>query len=210
LFVCREDSVLDNVPTNEHNLSTDDDVMGEVNCFTSNEDVDYQSDSVEEDVSYHDLKRLALEFVDAASKSKESRRAAFHFISEMLGAMRLSSDSSGVVHQMNTSILPDVATHFGATLSSVADKGITQSQSLLSMPLPACPRQGGTQPKRYKSAMEKKKNNPVKGGGQSKSCGFCKRNGHQLNKCWSLNQYGARLTAMECTDLTQFAFHVDA
>ena len=209
--LCREDSVLDNVPTNEHNSSAEDDVVGEVNCFTSNEDVDYQSDGVEEDVSYHDLKRLALEFVDSASKSKESRRAAFHFISEMLGAMRLSSDGSGVVHQMDTSILPDVATHFGATLSSMADKGITQSQSLLSMmPLPACPRQGGTQPKRYKSAMEKRKNNPVKGGGQSKSCGFCKQSGHQLNKCRTLNNYGARLTAMECTDLAQVVLHADA
>ena len=58
--------------------------------------------------------------------------------------------------------------------------------------------------------LEKKKNNPVKGGGQSKSCGFCKMSGHQLNKCWLLNTYGARLTAKECTDLAQLAFSVDS
>jgi len=31
--------------------------------------------------------------------------------------MRSSNDQSGIVHQMNTSLLPDVATHFGAVMS---------------------------------------------------------------------------------------------
>ncbi|KAL3763176.1 hypothetical protein ACHAWU_006201 [Discostella pseudostelligera] len=95
-------------------------------------------------------------------------------------------------------------------MSCVKNNDIIQSPTLLSQPLPACPPKGGRPTNRYKSSLEKRKNNPVKGGGQSKSCGFCKQSGHQLNKCWSLNTYGARLTAKECTDLAQLAFSIDA
>lgn len=107
-------------------------------------------------------------------------------------------------------ILPDVATHFGAEMSCVKGDDIIQLPTVLSQPLPACPPKGGRPTNRYKSSLKKRKNNPVKGGGQSKTCGFCKQSGHQLNKCWSLNNYGARLTAIECTDLAQFVFSVDA
>ena len=151
-------------------------------------DAKYQLDVDTVDVSFNDLKRLALELVNTASKSRELRQAVFHFITEMLGAMRSSNDQSGIVHQMNTSLLPDVATHFGAVMSCVKDDDIIiQSPTLLARPLPACPPKGGRPTNRYKSSLEKRKNNPVKGGGQSKSCGFCKMSGHQLNKCWLLN-----------------------
>lgn len=198
-------------------LDDDDDIPGvnesindDVGYVLTIEDAEYQLGGEMVDVTFNDLKRLALEFVDTASKSKESRRAAFHFLTEMLAATRSSSDVSGVVHQMNTSILPDVATHFGAEMIFAKDNDIIQSPTLLSQPLPACPPKGGRAQNRYKSSLEKRNNNPVKGGGQNKTCGFCKQSGHQLNKCWSLNSYGVRLTAKECTDLAQLAFSVDA
>ena len=200
----------DNIPTT--NMEVNESIKDDVDYVPTIEDAQnqFELDGEMVDVTFNDLKRLALEYVDTASKSKESRRAAFHFLTEMLGATRSSSDISGVVHQMNTSILPDVATHFGAEMRCVKDNDIIQSPSLLSQPLPACPPKGGRAQNRYKSSLETRKNNPVKGGGQRKSCGFCKQSGHQLNNCWSLNVYGVRLTANECTHLAQLAFIVDA
>jgi len=159
----------DDIPTN---VEANDSIKDDVDYVPTIEDAEHQLGGEMVDVTFNDLKRLALEFVDTASKSKESRRAAFHFLTEMLGATRSSSDVSGVVvHQMNTSILPDVATHFGAEMRCAKDNDIIQSPTLLSQPLvpPACPPKGGRAQNRYKSSLEKRNNNPVKGGGQNKT-----------------------------------------
>jgi hypothetical protein len=136
----------------------------------------------------------------ATSKSRELRAAIHHFLIEPLRAIRSSGDGCGVVYQMNTSILPDVATYFKSELSMSTDN--TTDLSLHSKPLPARPPKGGKHPNRYKKSLEK---NPVRGGGQKKTCGFCKQGGHQVHHCNTLQKCGTRLTMNECNELAQKA-----
>lgn len=117
-------------------------------------------------ISYNDVKSLALELADATSKNATLREAAHHFLSEMLNAIRSSGDGSGVVHAMNTSILPDIATQFRSTLVSSHDNVLSSNPSdLANKPVPARPQMGG---KRKMSRIKSSLENPVKGGGLKK------------------------------------------
>jgi hypothetical protein len=130
-------------------------------------------------ISYNDVKSLALELADATSKNATLREAAHHFLSEMLNAIRSSGDGSGVVHAMNTSILPDDATQFRSTLVSSHDNVSSSNQSDLAYkPVPARPQTGG---KRKMSRIKSSLENPVKGGGLKKSCTFCRQEKHTIS-----------------------------
>jgi hypothetical protein len=154
----------------------------------SPQDTAFEQPAAVSDVSYHDVRRLALELADVTSRSKGLREAAFHFLTEMLRAIRSSGDGSSVVHLMNTSILPDVATNFRSLISSEQDT--LNNQMLMHKPIQARPPQGGNKSvRRLKSAVEKR---TVRGGGLTKSCIFCKQK-HTINNCPVLKQYGHRM-----------------
>ncbi len=105
------------------------------------------------EVGYHDVKSRALEVVESVSNDKNLRRVAHHFLTEFLHAIRCSGEGTGVIHLMNSSLLPDIATTFN---SEITTSSTIVNETLLQMKqIPARPPKGSKPQNRIKSSLEK-------------------------------------------------------